>query len=222
MSELTTTEVPAEVVTQMVTPMDQMMKYRRHAWQETIGGVTNYKYKYGDTVKGKALAEKKMAKVNQIFGDVIRYELGLKPDDPEAKIPEDAHLDPVEYRRKILEKKRISNPAGEPMHIYQDRNKEFRFVDEYRNNGVGIGLEELKHFVTNYRQYCDVNRHAYIPAYLCVFGYKIPINIPDEEIAEKDMPTEEDMTNAYVQTLKKTQTLITDFFKRYPDMEPRK
>ena len=75
---------------------------------------------------------------------------------------------------------------------------------------------------TETMEYCDVNRHAYIPAYLCVFGYKIPIYIPDEEIAEKDMPTEEDMTNAYVQTLKKTQTLITDFFKRYPDMEPRK
>ena len=30
------------------------------------------------------------------------------------------------------------------------------------------------------------------------------------------------MTKAYVQTLKKTQTLITDFFKRYPDMEPTK
>ena len=49
----------------------------------------------------------------------------------------------------------------------------------------GIGLEELKHFVTNYKQYCDVNRHAYIPAYLCIFGYKIPININDEEIAAK-------------------------------------
>ena len=62
MSESTTTEVPAEVVTQMVTPMDQMMKYHHHAWQETIGGVTNYKYKYGDTVKGKVLAEKKDGK----------------------------------------------------------------------------------------------------------------------------------------------------------------
>ena len=184
--------------------------------------MANYKYKFGDTVRGKHLAEEKIVKVNQIFGDIIKYELGLKPDDTEAKIPTEAHMDPVEYRRKILEKKRISNPAGEPMHIYQDHNQEFCFVDEHRNGGVGIGIEELKHFVTNYKQYCDVNHHAYIPAYLCIFGYKIPININDEEIAAKDMPTEEDMIKAYVQTLKTTQTLITEFFKRYPNMEPHK
>ena len=106
------------------------------------------------------------------------------------------------------------------MHIYQDCNQEFHFVDEYRNGGVGIGLDELKHFVTNYKQYCNVNRHAYIPAYLCIFRYKIPININDEKIAAKDMPTEEGMIKACVQTLKATQTLITEFFKRYPNMEP--
>ena len=66
------TEVPTEVVTQMVTPIDQMMKHRCHAWQDTMNGVTNYKYKFGDTVRGKHLAEEKMAKVNQIFGDVIQ------------------------------------------------------------------------------------------------------------------------------------------------------
>ena len=130
-------------------------------------------------------------------------------------------MDPVEYRCKILEKKRICNAAGEPLHIYKDHNDEFRFVDEYRNNGVGIGLEELKHFVNNYSHYCDVYKHAYIPAYLCIFGYKIPINIDDDEIANKDMTIEDDMTNAYVKTLKKTQTLITDFFAKYKEMEPK-
>ena len=76
--------------------------------------------------------------------------------------------------------------------------------------------------MTNYKQYCDVNPHAYIPAYLCIFGYKIPINISDEEIAAKNMPTEESMIKAYVQTLQITQILITEFFKRYPNMEPHK
>ena len=125
----------------MVTPIDQMMKYHHYAWKDTINGMINYKYKFGDTVRGKHLAEEKMAKVNQIFGDIIKYELGLKPDDAEAKIPTEAHIDPVEYRRKILEKKRISNPAGEPMHIYQDRNQEFCFVNEYKNGGVGLILK---------------------------------------------------------------------------------
>ena len=213
-------EVPADVVTRMVTPQDKMMEYRSRAWQETLDGINNYRSKFGDTVRGKELAQKKVMKVNQIFSDVIRYELGLKPDDGDAQIPSGEYMDPVEYRRKILEKKRICNAAGEPLHIYKDRNDEFRFVDEYRNNGVGISLEELKHFVTNYSHYCDVYKHAYIPAYLCIFGYKIPINIEDEEIASKDMPNEDDMTNAYVNTLKKTQTLITDFFAKYKEMEP--
>ena len=35
------------------------------------------------------------------------------------------------------------------------------------------------------------------------------------------MTTEDDMTNAYVKTLKKTQTLITDFFAKYKEMEPK-
>ena len=60
------------------------------------------------------------------------------------------------------------------MHIYQDRNQEFRFVDECRNGGVGIGLEELKHFVTNYKQYCDMNKHAYVPAYSASLGTRFP------------------------------------------------
>ena len=214
-------EVPVEVITRMVTPQDKLMEYQAKAWQETLDRISNYCSKFGDTVQGKELAQKKVMKVNQIFSDVIRYELGLKPDDRDAQIPSGEYMDPVEYRRKILEKKRICNAAGEPLHIYKDHNDEFRFVDEYRNNGVGIGLEELKHFVNNYSHYCDVYKHAYIPAYLCIFGYKIPINIDDEEIANKDMTTEDDMTNAYVKTLKKTQTLITDFFTRYKEMEPK-
>ena len=44
-------------------------------------------------MRGKHLAKEKMAKVNQIFGNVIKYELGLKPDDAEAKIPTEAHID---------------------------------------------------------------------------------------------------------------------------------
>ena len=221
-STATTTAVDGDVITRLITPQDKMMEHRAKLWQETLDGLYNYRYKFGDTVQGKELSQKKIGKVNSLFSDVVRYELGLKHDDKEAIVLDEPYTDAVEYRRKVLEKKRITNPAGEPMHIYQDHNQEFHFVDECRNGGIGIGLEELKHFVTNYKQYCDVNKHAYVPAYLCIFGYKIPINIPDEDIVEKDIPSEEEMTKAYVQTLKKTQTLITDFFKRYPDMEPTK
>ena len=55
-------EVPADVVTRMVTPQDKMMEYRSKAWQETLDGINNYRSKFGDTVRGKELAQKKVMK----------------------------------------------------------------------------------------------------------------------------------------------------------------
>ena len=78
-------EVPAEVITRMVMPQDKLMEYRAKVWQETLDRISNYRSKFGDIVQGKELAQKKVMKVNQIFSDVIRYELGLKPDDGDAQ-----------------------------------------------------------------------------------------------------------------------------------------
>ena len=110
------------------------------------------------------------------YFDVVKYIYGLDVTD-ESVVP-GVSADRILFKREVLEPKRVTLPNGRKLHIYENKDKKYQFIDEAYLNGTGLSLYDLAFWLENQDKF--VESYAYcdnIPATISIFGRTVFIPV---------------------------------------------
>lgn len=108
-------------------------------------------------------------KIYMKYFDVIKYIYGLDLAD-ESIVP-GTSPDKILFKREVVEPKRVKLDNGEKLHIYENKDGKYQFIDEIYMNGMGITLRDIAFWLEHRDQFtenyiCLDN----IPTMMVIFG----------------------------------------------------
>lgn len=152
-----------------VLTMENMMDLRYKEFNKALTDLACLVDTFSADKKTIKYIKTKYLEIYMKYFDVIKYIYGL--DVADTSIVPGTSADKVLFKREVVEPKRIKLDNGEKLHIYENKEGKYQFIDEIYMNGIGITLRDVAFWLENRDQFAD-NYLCLdnIPTMITIFG----------------------------------------------------
>lgn len=152
-----------------VLTMENMMDLRYKEFNKALTDLACLVDTFSADKKTIKYIKNEYLKIYMKYFDVIKYIYGL--DVADTSIVPGTSADKVLFKREVVEPKRIKLDNGEKLHIYENKEGKYQFIDEIYMNGIGITLRDVAFWLENREQFAD-NYLCLdnIPTMITIFG----------------------------------------------------
>ena len=152
-----------------VMTMESMMDLRYKEFNKALTDLACLVDTYSADKKTIKYIKNEYLKIYMKYFDVIKYIYGLDVAD-ESIVP-GTSPDRILFKREVVEPKRVKLDNGEKLHIYENKDGKYQFIDEIYMNGTGITLRDVEFWLEHRDQFtenyiCVDN----IPTMMVIFG----------------------------------------------------
>lgn len=165
-SELTNTINFGDDNTRVMT-IENMIDLRYKEFNKALMDLATLVDMYSADKKTVKYIKAEYLKIYEKYFDVIKYMYGLDIED--TSIKPGVTADRIIYKREVVDPKRVVLPNGQKLHIYQNKDGKYQFIDELFIGGVGPSLYDLAFWIEN--------RDMFTDNYICLENCPISINI---------------------------------------------
>lgn len=165
--------------------LNELMGVRENEMIRQMDMLSDFYRPYKNDEKIKEIFKKQVRKTRERYIDVIKYNLGLDLFDNDYTMNDE--ISPILFKRKFLEKKRITDKKGDPLHIYKNKDGKYIFVDDEFINNIGIGLREMQFFAEHSKDFVFDPNFANSPIAIDISDKRVAIPRAIENYVEDDV-----------------------------------
>lgn len=149
--------------------MENMMDLRYMEFNKALTDLACLVDTYSADKKTIKYIKNEYVKIYMKYFDVVKYIYGLDVSD--SSIVPGTSADKVLFKREVVEPKRIKLDNGEKLHIYENKDGKYQFIDEIYMNGTGITLRDIAFWLENRDNFTDnYILLENVPTMITIFG----------------------------------------------------
>ena len=136
-----------------VLMMENMMDLCYKEFNKALTDLACLVYTFSADKKTIKYIKNQYLKIYMKYFNVIKYIYRL--DATNMTIVPGTSVDKVLFKQEVVEPKRIKLDNREKLHIYENKEGKYQFIDEIYMNGIGITLRDVAFWLENRDQFAD-------------------------------------------------------------------